>query len=83
MLGYAQCYGVAHLVLLYPHATEGLPGLQRRFHIRDPLPRATGQIIHFATVDLRDLGSVPDQLRRLIGATEAPQTLAAALAGPV
>jgi len=85
MLGYAHRYGVRDVFLLYPHqaGVANEAGLQRRFQVLDPLPRAAGQFIHVATVDLRDLGSVPDQLRGLIGATDIPRTLAAALASPM
>ncbi len=85
MLGYAHRYGVRDVFLLYPHQSgvANAAGLQRRFLVLDPLPRAAGQFIHVATVDLRDLDAVPDQLRRLIGATDIPHTLAAALAGPM
>lgn len=68
MLGYAHRYDVRDVVLLYPHQAgiDGEAGLQRRFRILGGGSAHGEQFIHVASVDLRDLRSVPDQLRSIL-----------------
>jgi 5-methylcytosine-specific restriction enzyme subunit McrC len=68
MLGYAHRYEVRDVVLLYPHQAgiDGEAGLRRRFRILGGGAAKGKQHIHVASVDLRDLRAVPDQLRSLL-----------------
>ncbi len=68
MLGYAHRYDVRDVVLLYPHQAgiDGEAGLQRSFRILGGGAVNGEQHIHVASVDLRDLRGVPDQLRSIL-----------------
>jgi 5-methylcytosine-specific restriction enzyme subunit McrC len=68
MLGYAHRYVVRDVILLYPHQAgiDGEAGLQRRFRILGGGAAKGEQHIHVASVDLRDLRGVPDQLRSIL-----------------
>jgi 5-methylcytosine-specific restriction enzyme subunit McrC len=68
MLGYAHRYEVRDVVLLYPYQAgiDGEAGSHRRFRILGGGAAKGEQHIHVASVDLRDLRSVPDQLRSIL-----------------
>ncbi len=70
MLGYAHRYAVRDVFLLYPHQVgiDGEAGLQRHFRILGGASAHAAQNIHVASVDLRDLRQVPDQLRSILEA---------------
>jgi 5-methylcytosine-specific restriction enzyme subunit McrC len=69
MHAYAQCYGAAHVILLYPHHDNlsGLPGMRSSYRVKTHEVLNSGQatIISSATVDLSDLSTVPTQLQAL------------------
>jgi 5-methylcytosine-specific restriction enzyme subunit McrC len=68
MLGYAHRYDVRDVVLLYPHQAgiDGEARLLRSFRILGGGAKDGEQHIHVASVDLRDLRGVPDQLRSIL-----------------
>jgi 5-methylcytosine-specific restriction enzyme subunit McrC len=68
MLGYAHRYVVRDVILLYPHQAgiDAEAGLQRSFRIIGGGAANGEQRIHVASVDLRDLCGVPDQLRSIL-----------------
>jgi 5-methylcytosine-specific restriction enzyme subunit McrC len=67
---YARQYQAAHVMLLYPHHAEldGHAGLRAGYSLQgDLLPEGSSARISVATVDLRDLASVPQCLQALLG----------------
>jgi 5-methylcytosine-specific restriction endonuclease McrBC regulatory subunit McrC len=68
MLGYAHRYGARDVFLLYPHhAGIGCEtGLQRSFHILGGVSENGAKNIHVACVDLKNLHTVPEQLRSIL-----------------
>lgn len=68
MLGYANRYRVDRVILLYPHhgGLQTEPGTQKVFRVLGGRDEKAEQFVHIATVDLRDLHSVPDQLSRIL-----------------
>lgn len=68
MMAYGQLYACDHLALLYPHhaALGPNPGLIAAHRV------AGGPaVLQIMTIDLGDRTSIPDQLRRLVGPSEA------------
>lgn len=70
MYAYANCYDCSDVVLLYPHHQElgGAAGVRSSFGL-NPWVRAAEQPVRqvqIATVDLSELGTVPQQLRNII-----------------
>lgn len=61
MLGYARRLGVERVILLYPRQ-QGGPEAARRYRIQGD---AAARELWIASVDLRDLDRVPEQLKRL------------------
>ncbi|MBS0427306.1 MAG: hypothetical protein JSR41_08455 [Proteobacteria bacterium] len=67
---YARQYQAAHVMLLYPHHAElaGNAGLRAGYSLLgDRSTDGAAARISVATIDLRDLASVPDRLQALLG----------------
>ncbi|SAK99832.1 McrBC 5-methylcytosine restriction system component-like protein [Caballeronia calidae] len=73
MYAYAHCYDCATILLLYPHDVQlGVePGIRRRFRLNSTAHRTdvgARAMLGIATIDLKDLRTVPSQLDALFDA---------------
>lgn len=68
MYTYASCYDCPQVILLYPHHDElgNESGLRQTFALNPWLENGTSKHVKVGSIDLRELESVPRQLRALL-----------------